>query len=68
MGDQPVARPLPTQASMPRMGFELTTPVLERVKTVHALDRVATAIGSNLLLLSVGDHEIIRPSHSAFSW
>jgi hypothetical protein len=26
---------------MPRVGFEPTTPVLERVKMVHALDRAA---------------------------
>jgi hypothetical protein len=28
------------------MGFKPTTPVFERAKTVHALDRVATVIGS----------------------
>jgi hypothetical protein len=27
---------------MPRAGFESTTPVFERAKTVHALDRAAT--------------------------
>jgi hypothetical protein len=27
------------------MGFETTIPVFEEAKTVHALDRVATAIG-----------------------
>jgi hypothetical protein len=31
---------------MPEVGFEPTTPVLERAKTVHALDRAATVIGS----------------------
>jgi hypothetical protein len=31
---------------MPRVDFEPTIPVFERAKTVHALDRVATAIGS----------------------
>jgi hypothetical protein len=52
-GDQPVARPLPTrrttqtqnkrtQTSTSRVGFELTTPVFERAKEVHALDRAAT--------------------------
>jgi hypothetical protein len=57
-GEQPVARPLPvqrttktqnkrTQTSMPRVGFERTTPVFERAKTVHALDRAATVIGIN---------------------
>jgi hypothetical protein len=30
---------------MPWMGFEPTILVFERAKTVHALDRVATAIG-----------------------
>jgi hypothetical protein len=30
---------------MPRVGFESMIPVSERVKTVHALDRSATAIG-----------------------
>jgi hypothetical protein len=55
MGDQPDARPLliyrtaqtqnkRTQTSMPRVGFESTTPVFERAKTVHALDRAATVI------------------------
>jgi hypothetical protein len=54
--DQPVARPLPThrtaqtqnkrtQTSMPQVGFEPTIPAFERVKKVHALDRVATVIG-----------------------
>jgi hypothetical protein len=31
---------------MPRVGFESTIPVFERAKTVHALDRAATVIGS----------------------
>jgi hypothetical protein len=55
-GDQPLARPLPshrttqiqnerTQTSIPRVGFEPTTPVFERAKTVHALDRATTVIG-----------------------
>jgi hypothetical protein len=35
---------------MPQVGFELTIPVFERVKTVHALDRAATVIGTNLPL------------------
>jgi hypothetical protein len=30
---------------MPRVGFEQTTTVFERKKTVHALDRAATVIG-----------------------
>jgi hypothetical protein len=45
-GDKAIARPLPThrttqtqnkrkKSSMPRVGFEFTTPVFERAKTVH---------------------------------
>jgi hypothetical protein len=30
---------------MPLVEFEVTTPVFEREKTVHALDRAATEIG-----------------------
>jgi hypothetical protein len=59
-GDQPAARPLPThrttqtqnkriQTSMPRVGFEPTIQVFERAKTVHALDRAVTLIGSYFL-------------------
>jgi hypothetical protein len=53
--DQPVARPLPahsttqTQTSIPRVGFKPTTPVFERVKTAHALDRAPTVIGRILV-------------------
>jgi hypothetical protein len=52
-GDQPVTRSLPThrtthnkhtQTSMLRVGFEPTTSVLERTKTVHVLDGAATVI------------------------
>jgi hypothetical protein len=53
--DQLVARPLPTHRAtqtqnksthtcMPRVGFEPTIPVFERVKTVHVLDCSATVI------------------------
>jgi hypothetical protein len=52
MGDQSVARPLPTQTQNKRrqtsvlwVGFELTIPVFERAKTVHVLDRAATVTG-----------------------
>jgi hypothetical protein len=31
---------------MPRVGFEIPTPVFELAKTVHTLDRVATVIGN----------------------
>jgi hypothetical protein len=51
MGDQPDARPVPTQdnttqkkrgyISMPRAGFEPAIPMFERPKTVLALDRAA---------------------------
>jgi hypothetical protein len=56
-GDQPVARLLPTRrtthtqnkrtkTSMPWVVFEPTIPAFERPKTVHALDRAATVIGT----------------------
>jgi hypothetical protein len=32
---------------MPRVGFEPTITVLERAKTVHALDRAAAVIGNS---------------------
>jgi hypothetical protein len=55
--DQPVARRLPThrrtqtqnkltQTSIPWVGYEPTILVFELTKTVHALDRAATVIGS----------------------
>jgi hypothetical protein len=46
-GDQPIARPLPTQTQtyIHPVGFENTIPVFERAKTVHALDRAAIVIG-----------------------
>jgi hypothetical protein len=55
--NQPVARPVPThrttqtqnnrtQTSMPQVGFEPMIPVFERAKTVHALNRAPTVIGS----------------------
>jgi hypothetical protein len=36
---------------MPRAGFELTIPVFERAKSVHALDRAVTVIGSPMYTL-----------------
>jgi hypothetical protein len=62
MGDQPVARSLPThrttqtqnkrtQTSMSRVRFEPTTPAFEVAKTVHALGRAATVIGTNIIRL-----------------
>jgi hypothetical protein len=32
---------------MPRAGFEITVPLIERPKTFHVLDRVAAVTGSN---------------------
>jgi hypothetical protein len=54
-GDQPVARPLPTQnkrteTSMTQVGFELTIPVFEGAKTVYALDSAVTVIGWRTLI------------------
>jgi hypothetical protein len=48
---------------MPRVGFELTTPVFQRAKTVHALGRVSTVIGKVKLSLQqavVEAHRIVR--------
>jgi hypothetical protein len=39
---------LNAQTSMPRVGFELTIPIFERAKTVHALERAATVVGRAL--------------------
>jgi hypothetical protein len=60
MDDQPVARLLPTNrtaqtqiklkmTSILRVGFEPTTTVFGRAKTVHALDRKAAVIGPQIL-------------------
>jgi hypothetical protein len=56
MGDQPVARSLPThrttqtqnkltQTSMSLVGFETTISVFELANAVRALERAATVIG-----------------------
>jgi hypothetical protein len=37
---------------MPQVGFESTIPVFERAKTVHALDRAATVIGTLITYLA----------------
>jgi hypothetical protein len=34
---------------MPQMGLELTIPVFEQTKTVHALDRAATVTGGVMI-------------------
>jgi hypothetical protein len=44
---------------MPRVGFELTTPVFERAKTVHALDRAAPVIDPVKYLPTYNDHAIV---------
>jgi hypothetical protein len=60
MGDQPVARPLPLQGTTKAQNKRIHThprlecdsnprPVFERAKTVHALDRAATVIGSHFI-------------------
>jgi hypothetical protein len=36
-----------TNTDMPLVGFEPTTPVSERARTVHALDRPATVMGAD---------------------
>jgi hypothetical protein len=45
---------------MPQVGFEPTIPVFEPAKTVHALDRAATMIGSFLIHCSL----ITLPFHA----
>jgi hypothetical protein len=35
---------------MPPVEFELTIPVIERAKTVHAFDRAATVIGKEIII------------------
>jgi hypothetical protein len=40
---------------MPPVEFEPTISVLERAKTIHALDRAATAIKRSFLLISFAD-------------
>jgi hypothetical protein len=37
---------------MPQVGFELTIPVFERAKTIHALDRAATVIGDSVYIIT----------------
>jgi hypothetical protein len=41
---------------MPSVGFELTIPAFERVKTVHALDRAATVID----IILTYEHELLN--------
>jgi hypothetical protein len=38
---------------MSQVGFELMTPLFERAKTVHTLDRVATVIGHYIFRMAL---------------
>jgi hypothetical protein len=42
---------------MPRVGFEPMTSVFTRAKTVHALDRVATMIGTSIFIKTKYDYQ-----------
>jgi len=42
--------------SMPLAGFEATIPVIERSKTIRALDRAATGVGTYILVLRNQQH------------
>jgi hypothetical protein len=48
LGRGSACRKTATCISMPRMGFESKTPVLEGAKTVHGLDHAATVVGSHI--------------------
>jgi hypothetical protein len=78
-GDQSVTRPLPThrtiqtqnkltQTSMSWLGFEPTTPVFERAKTVHASGRSATMIGMIGWLLTIKLEKIVDGCSSDLIW
>jgi hypothetical protein len=45
---------------MPEVWFEPTIPVFEREKTIHALDRAATVIGSQADRFRRKEDEFIR--------
>jgi hypothetical protein len=47
-----------TQTSMPQVGFEPTTPVFARAKTIHAVDLAATVIG--IVLCYSSSNQVIR--------
>jgi hypothetical protein len=42
---------------MLRVGFEPKIPVIERAKTVHALDRAANVIGKFIFTFSINIHK-----------
>jgi hypothetical protein len=48
---------------MPRVGFEPTIPPFKRAKTVHALDRAATVIGTNNLPVLIVIHNCYLSSY-----
>jgi hypothetical protein len=71
MRDQLVARPLSLhrttrtqnkriQTYTPRVGFESTIPVFEQAKTVYALDRAATVIGTENLYFNKEQNVFLR--------
>jgi hypothetical protein len=45
---------------MPRVRFESTIPVFERVKTVHALDRAATVTGINYSIINAVTYSVVK--------
>jgi hypothetical protein len=74
-GDQHDARPLPTyrttqtknkrtQTSMPWVGLEPTTSEFERAKTIHALDRAATVIGTYVFIVLRNPQTLMEPEIS----
>jgi hypothetical protein len=48
------------QTSMPPVGFETTIPVFKRTKTVHALDRAATVIGTCMITCKYIEVELMQ--------
>jgi hypothetical protein len=53
------------QTSMPWAGLEPTTPVFERAKTFHALDRAATAIDAPTI--SFNTHSFFSPFYFVYN-
>jgi hypothetical protein len=52
---------------MPRVGFGRTIPVFERTKTIHALDRAATVIGSAAVYALILGHVDRHNLHTRLS-
>jgi hypothetical protein len=78
-GEQPVVRPLPAhrtaqtqnkrrQTSMPQVGLELTIPLFEQAKTVHALDRAAAVIGDMKSHSTVNRCLCLHANNAKNSW